>query len=215
MIKLTSKGLIAPDDDTVRSFQQQFLKDQCIILHGFIEDNLLQRIVKNLAKATFFENQHTGIENKIFATDQTISGVDMALHQVNILLNNPSLFTVVEKITGCKQIFGFSGRIYRNVPHAGHHLDWHDDTIDPFRLIAISINLGAEPFEGGVFQIKEKKSKIVLKNINCGKCGDAHIFNVADELEHRVTKTTGLYPRIAAAGWFLSQASPSTSFHTK
>jgi len=215
MLQLSSKELIVPDDGTARSLQQGFLKDQCIVLRNFVEENLMQRIIKNLNKATFFENQHTGIKNEVFATDQTVNGADLVLHQINILMNNPLLFRTIEKITGCKQILSFAGRIYRNMPGAGHHLNWHDDTIDASRLIAISINLGPEPFEGGVFEIREKKGKTLLKSVGCGKCGDAHVFNVSDKLEHRVTETTGRVPRIAAAGWFLSETSPLSLYHTK
>jgi hypothetical protein len=215
MLQITPKELIVPDDVAIRSLQQEFLKDQCIVLRGFLEEHLMQRIIKNLNKATFFENQHTGIKNEIFATDQTVNGADLVLHQINILMNNPLLFRTIEKITGCKKILSFAGRIYRNMPGTGHHLNWHDDTIDASRLIAISINLGAEPFEGGVFEIREKKGKTLLKSVGCGKCGDAHVFNVSDKLEHRVTETTGQVPRIAAAGWFLSQASSSSPYTTK
>jgi hypothetical protein len=203
MIKLTRKGLQGVDDALVTALKDEFEDRQCIVLPRLIEDELFQKIAVSAGAASFFENEHYSEENKLFAADLSIAGSNVALHQVNFLLNNPAVFRLMEDITGCGTVRGFTARIYRNLPGANHYLDWHDDTIDKHRLIGVSMNLGLEKFNGGVFQIRRKDSDEFLREVSCGDPGDTHIFKVSPHLQHRVTKTTGQHPRTAAAGWFM------------
>lgn len=202
MIKVTRKGLQGADEALVTALKHEFEEKQCIVLPRLFEDELFQKIAASAGVAPFFENEHHSEENKVFAADLSIAGNNVALHQVNFLLNAPAIFRLIEDITGCSTVKGFMARIYRNMPGAEHYLDWHDDTIDKHRLIGVSMNLGLEKFDGGVFQIRRKGSDDLLRQVSCGDPGDTHIFKVSPELQHRVTKTTGKYPRTAAAGWF-------------
>src|SRR3712207_7869456 len=62
--------------------------------------------------------------------------------------SDPALIESVADMTGIDDITSFSGRVYRIEPSTGQHLEWHDDRGDPARRIALSINLGTEPFTG-------------------------------------------------------------------
>lgn len=202
MITLTKKGLIECDSALIKKLRQEFTIKQCTVLPNLIETKLLEKVIQHVDKAPFYENHHTSFDNVIFASDLSVPTRDIALHELNFLLNNSQLFRLVEYITGCTEIRSFSGRIYRNMPDQNHHLDWHDDTADPSRLIGISINLGKEKFEGGLFRIRNKGSEFNLKVVSCTNPGDAHLFKVSPQLEHSVTKVTGTAPRTACAGWF-------------
>lgn len=202
MIKLTRKGLQGVDDALVTALKYEFEERQCIVLPRLLDDELFQKIAVSAGAATFFENEHYSEENTLFAADLSITGSNVALHQINFLLNNPTIFRLIEEITGCDTVKGFTARIYRNQPGANHYLDWHDDTVDKHRLIGVSMNLGLEKYAGGIFQIRRKGTDEFLRQVSCGDPGDTHIFKVSPELQHRVTKTTGRHPRTAAAGWF-------------
>jgi hypothetical protein len=204
MIQISKNRLIIPDTAQITKWQKKFDEQKCIVLPNFIEEKLLQKIIHDLDSSTFREKKHFGKANEVFASDLSIQNNNSALHIINFLLNNSSFFSLIEQITNSKPIRGFSGRIYRNMPNTEHCLDWHDDTQEENRLIAMSINLSKEKFEGGIFQIREKVSMKILKEVTCGNPGDTHIFQVSPCLEHRVTKTIGTSPRTAAAGWFLS-----------
>lgn len=202
MIKLTRKGLQGVDNAVLLALKQEFETCQCIVLPRLLEDDLFQKIAVSTGAASFFENEHYGEDNRVFASDLSIAGSSLALHQINFLLNNQTVFRLIEDITGCTGIMGFNARIYRNMPDENHYLDWHDDTIDKHRLIGVSMNLGLEKFDGGVFQIRRKGTDEFLRQVSCGEPGDTHIFKVSPDLQHRVTQTTGQHARTAAAGWF-------------
>lgn len=206
MITITKTGLTGCQDHIVDELRREFDEKKCTVLPRLLEDKLLDKILENLDTASFYENQHTASGNVIFASDLSVPTKSIVLHQLNFVFNNPKLFRLIEAITGCAEIRGFSGRIYRNMPGTDHFLDWHDDTSGPTRLIGLSINLSKERYEGGLFQIREKKTRENLKEVSCSNPGDAHIFKVSPHLEHCVTAVSGNFPRTAGAGWFTSDA---------
>jgi hypothetical protein len=206
MITLTKKGLIECDSSLIEKLREEFTAKQCTLLPNLIEKELLEKVIQHVNNAFFYENHHTAQNDVIFASDLSMPTKNIALHELNFLLNNQQLFRLVEYITGCSEIRSFGGRIYRNMPGKDHHLDWHDDTSTAGRLIGISINLGKEKFEGGLFRIREKGSTLNLKVISCTNPGDAHLFKVSPHLEHSVTRVTGSVPRTACAGWFTDNA---------
>jgi hypothetical protein len=205
MIEISQKGLIITDEAQVDALQREFAEKSCVILPRLLEAHLLEKLLLAVDKANFEQQKHIDHNEKIFGTDLSIQNRNLALHQVHFLLNNPQLFKLVEKITQCKPINGFAGRIYKNMPNTDHKLDWHDDTEDKSRIIAVSMNLSREKFEGGVFQIRVKGSDEYLREVPCGNTGDMHIFKVSPQLQHRVKATTGDFPRTAAAGWFTDE----------
>lgn len=209
MAQIGKRGFILNDDSLIAGWREEFAANQCLVLHNLIEKSLSEQIIERLRTAEFYSNKHFSSEQQEFASDLTIRENELAVHQIHLLLNNPKLFTLLRQITDCPQIKCFSGRIYRNLPNTNHHLEWHDDLEVKERLIGISINLSAEKYLGGFFQIRKKKSKEILGQIESQNAGDAHIFRISPELQHRVTPTNGLSTRTAAAGWFMSEPDAS------
>jgi hypothetical protein len=70
------------------------------------------------------------------------------------------------------------------------------------REIGMSVNLSADVYEGGVFEIRDAESERALASIANVGFGDAILFRVASTLEHRVTDVRGARPKTAFAGWF-------------
>jgi hypothetical protein len=71
-------------------------------------------------------------------------------------------------------------------------------------MVAMSINLSAKPYSGGVLEIRTRESgKVLHRTANTGP-GDAILFRVAPGLQHRVTAVEGEVPRTAYAGWFIA-----------
>jgi hypothetical protein len=85
-----------------------------------------------------------------------------------------------------------------------HRFNWHDDLPEnPTRRIGITINLSENPYEGGLFELRKKKTQQILTRHRHEKPGSALIFDVSDALEHRVWPVTSGGPRRIFAGWFL------------
>lgn len=211
MIQISQNGVSISDDEKIKDLRESFARNHCVVLPQLFEPSLLQRIIKQIDSAKFYPNKHLDYKQQEFATDLSIGQSELALHQINLLLNNRKLFHAIEAITGCGEIGSFGGRIYRNQPNTDNQLEWHDDMESKERLIGISINLSEKCYEGGAFQLREKQSKNILCEVGCRGMGDAHLFRISTELEHRVIKVSGDNPRTAAAGWFVSYPDIATT----
>jgi len=221
-----STGIQLPRAD-VAHLRAEFAARNCIVLSHLLAPNTQQQLLQQLAKAHFVAKTHHTAAAAEFAKDVTIVGDALALHHLHLLFNHPQLFAFVQAVTGCPTIGCVYGRIYRTLPNADHHLDWHDDTHDAdthdddtpdddtpnddteegsgTRLIGLSVNLSPEAYGGGHFQLRKKGSTALLADVTHACVGDAHLFRIGRDLEHCLTPVTGTVARTAAAGWFLDQ----------
>ena len=83
--------------------------------------------------------------------------VNATLARLLLLVNDERMLDVVRSITGCGPIGHFDGRVYRLEPSSDHYDSWHDDLGDG-RLVAMSINLGRQPYEGGALEIRDRRT---------------------------------------------------------
>jgi hypothetical protein len=81
---------------------------------------------------------------------------------------------------------------------------WHTD-LNGTKLVALTINLNTEPYEGGVLSIREAKSRRLLCDLTNFGLGDAILFRIDERLEHRVSNVVGTVAKTAFSGWFESK----------
>lgn len=183
----------SPDRDA-DPLRQAFDRCHCAKLAGFLDPVLRPAILGQIEHAQFEEYTHRGIGTDLTMTSNTCAGL------LHFLVNDATVYELVETISGIHPIRYFGGRVYRRI--AGRHSDsWHTDLIDG-RLIGMSVNLSAEPFDGGLFEIRDAETEQVLGSIANTGWGDAILFRLAPPLEHRVTPVSGARPKAAFAGWF-------------
>ncbi|HKX31389.1 MAG TPA: 2OG-Fe(II) oxygenase [Blastocatellia bacterium] len=209
MIQLTRTGVLA-DAEEITSLRERFARDHCVVLPQLLHRDLLGSLMRSLEAARFVEKMHYAEsapnQPREFAKDISLVTNSPAWHAWHLLMNTPGLFKVMEQITESPEIGSFTGRIYRTLPGSDHHLDWHSD-LNNNRLIGLSLNLSPEPYVGGVFQIRERVTQQVTAEVGSSRPGCAHLFRIAQSVEHRVTAVEDRHPRTAAAGWFVSTPS--------
>jgi Coenzyme PQQ synthesis protein D (PqqD)/2OG-Fe(II) oxygenase superfamily len=205
LAKLTRLGIACDATPReLRSASEHFEQHDYLRLPGFIEPGLLRVIQRCLRGAGFQPREYAEIGH-----DLTLLN-DPLLRVLHFLMNDPQLFRLIRRITGCRPIGCFTGRIYRMVARRGVELTWHDDALDDLKLVAISANLSDGRYRGGILQIREKSRHACEVVPNLG-FGDAIIFRVAEHLEHRVTSVEGKIPKTALTGWFRSRPRYTTS----
>ncbi len=204
MIHLTKSGMTfsgsAADLDQARA---EFTQQHWLRFPKFLDPELCEIIQSQLAGSDFHEVAAD------FYTEATPSH-SAAPFAMLMLLNNAPLFKIIETITGCAHIGCFRGRIYRHLPGTHHHIDWHSDW-NGTRLHALTVNLSAEAYQGGVLMIRGKTGHISTELTNTG-FGDAILFRVDPNLAHRVSDVEGTAPKTALAGWFMSEPDFRTMF---
>jgi 2OG-Fe(II) oxygenase superfamily len=199
-IRITRAGTEATlSEADVRAMRESFDSSHCIRLPGLIAADLLAVLLERITRARFEERVHDGIQSnrELWMTEPCLTGV------LHVLGNSRPLCELVETVSGRGPIRSFAGRVYRVVPGCGHHDAWHDDMVGD-RVVAMSVNLSAEPFEGGVLQIRERATRRIVHEIANTGPGDAIVFRLSSALEHRITEIRGRGAKTAFAGWFRS-----------
>lgn len=206
LMQITRTGAIVwSSGEELTALRNTFVAQHWLLLRNFLDTRLLELIKKKLEETEYcVVDRETGVE---------LRPIDCTAYlATELLLNSPKLFRAIEQITGCAQIACFSGRIYRRPASSTYFNRWHTDVTDEGRMIALSINLNAEPYEGGALQIRSAKTHEVLSEVHNRNYGDAIIFPVDEKFEHRVCEVESGAAKTALAGWFRSKPDPNSLF---
>jgi hypothetical protein len=186
----------------VERLREEFGRNDCAALRGFLAPEIGEAVKKQIL--------HIPFDLDRFYVDGVLVGLDEHSFQppypfLDFMMNGPAILRLVESISGCRGLEWFDGRIYRMVPSEGHFLEWHDDR-GSGGLVGMSLNLSPSPYEGGVFQIRDRAAARAPREAPIPRFGDAILFRIRADLEHRLTPLTGARPKFAYAGWFGSGA---------
>jgi hypothetical protein len=206
--QLTRTGFRSASPDNLESLRQACADAPCVRLSRFLEPWLRHRWGAALDAAPFKPRIHH--DSAYWGgtpppNDLALDAPDL-LGEMLFLMNDPALFRVVEQIAGCEPIGSFKGIVYRFVPGQGHSDRWHSD-MDGNRLVAISVNMGREPFAGGRLQIADASLARVLCDEANREQGDAFLFRISDDLKHHVSEVEAGPARTVFTGWFVRRPS--------
>lgn len=205
MIQITPHGVVA-DESQIEKLRAEFAQRNSAMLPGFLAPSLRQYLLKHVAQARFVPKSEGDGEGE-FGHTLFMPTSETAWYLFQLFVNQPALFRLVEQVTGCLPIGNFYGRIHRSLLGDQHRIDWHDDIHDDLqhnRLVGLNLSLSTDDFTGGQFQLREKGSALAL-SVGCLPVGDAFLFRLSPQIEHRLTPLEAGGSRIAAVGWFRAQ----------
>jgi hypothetical protein len=195
LIELNRYGLACQDD--LSGVKSEFSERHVVRLPQLLDSDLTCRISQYIERVSWTPYEHPGIGREL----KLDSGAAPAL--LNFVVNTREFLSAIELITQCSPVRIFSGRVYRMTPGTDDYDTWHTDAVDN-RLVGMSLNLGPHPYRGGVFQMRKSGGPEVLCELPNITPGDAILFRLSPQLEHRITPMEGETPKIAFAGWFSS-----------
>jgi hypothetical protein len=203
MIQLTRSGLRISSPEEVGGLADAFAARHAVTLPQFLEPALLEMVLRTVASARFTARVHHDLDPPTI----DLGLDDPAAHgRLLLLFNDTGLFRFIESVTGCASIGQFQGTVYRMVPGV-HHLDsWHDD-MEKTRLVAMTLNLSRDGYAGGVLQIRKTNSPAIVCEIANTGLGDAVVFRIGRNFEHRLTPVEPGPAKIAWTGWFRREPS--------
>ena len=206
ILQITKVGTnVSTSDDEFAALRRQYQEQHWLRLPNFADSSLLELVERKLSQSEYcVVDRETGVE---------LRPVDCTAYlATELLLNSPQLLRAIEQITGCQHLVCFSGRIYRRPPKSDFYNNWHTDVTDEGRLIALSLNLTPEQYEGGALEIRSAATKELICEVHNSGYGDAVIFPVDERFEHRVCPVEGTIAKTALAGWFRSIFDPGSLF---
>ena len=214
MIQLDENQAIVSSWPELQSQYQEFKDNHCVVIPDVLAPGLREKISLMISRASFQKQIHKTEKNEtIIGEELSLSSSEPIYVLLYFLLNSPGFLVAIRTITDYAQIQSVSGRIYKFDASEDCYDTWHPDLpypgedISERRLVGISINLSTEMYTGGHFLIRDSTSKEIYKDVYYQDWGTAHIFNIDEALEHRVTSVEGPGSRTVFAGWFFTSRS--------
>jgi len=194
MIRLTKTGFVADAEDVER-LRSEFEKNHLVQIRGLLDPQVVALVLSHIEHGHWREISEPG-----FASDYELE-LGPVLELLNFVCNAPNFLETIRKITGCKPLTWFEGRVFTLAPDVGHVGLWHNDNAEG-RVVAMTVNLSPRGYQGGLFQMRETKSHRMLVEIANTGLGDAIIFPVSGDFQHRVSEVQTGEAKTAFAGWF-------------
>ncbi len=188
--------------------RREFERASCVVLPKFLDSALLAVVQEQVACGLFSAVDQEGFGRDFPMRDNPTSQV------LNFLFNDPCLLSAIRTLTGCRAIRSFGGSVRRAIAGAGNSLSWHSDAFRG-RLVAITLNLGTEPYRGGFLQIRDQSSKRIIREVANTGSGDAVVFRISKSLEHRNSRILGKVAKTAFSGWFLETDAYGDAFEMR
>jgi hypothetical protein len=195
-IQIQRKGL-ALDPEQIGRLRAGFRDAHWVRLPHLLEPSILDSLQARLDNSRWKTMSHGEIGEEYITSDLLANSL------LHFAMNRPKFRAIIEEITGSKSLRWFRGRVYRTIAGAGHHDNWHDD-VDHSNEVGMTVNLSRDLFRGGLFMLREGDSKRVLAHVANTGPGDALIFRISPDLQHRISDLEGAEPKTAFAGWFRS-----------
>ncbi len=203
MIRITFKGANIAGEAEQAAYRRAFAQRHFVVFKHFVDRALLDRVPQLLSGADFFTREDTDRKGAAFARELTLKQHCPLVKMFHLLLNRGRILTAMETFADGRRIRSFLGRGFKMLASSGHFDSWHSDT-KRGRLLGLSINLSETPFTGGELQVRHRKSR-ELHQSQATEFGDALLFRIDPEFEHRGLPVTGTAPKCSFAGWFAEQ----------
>ncbi len=189
----------------IDQLRNQFRQNRFLLLPNCVEPSLWGRLF-DLSTKLEYQPQHLPTWERLVCSHPSITIPLM------MIFNRPSVLRWVEQVTGKAPLLGFEARLHRltnvrtdqtKARTGGQDIPWHDDG-PGIRQLAFSLSFTDAQVEGGRFQLRRKGSTSLLADFATPLAGDAILFDVAEELEHRITPISSQAARTTYAGWFMN-----------
>ena len=135
---------------------------------------------------------------------RTVEERDAAGAALRFALERPAFVRWLEAATGCETLRRLAGLVAEIGADTGQELGWHNDLHEGAldRRLAVTIHLSDEPYDGGVFEMRDEASGRLLVQEGALPPGSVMLFRIDNRLRHRVTPVTSGGPRRVFAGWY-------------
>lgn len=189
------KGTATPAE--LSRLRGRFARRHFIRLPGFVEPELIAFVQEKLKDARFKEFRKGSDVRQKPADPAT--GVFLWM-----LFSDRRLHEFVEVVTGEGPVGSVTGGVFRMIPGAPHRLDWHQDLkhAQGRRFAAMTVNLSPKPVRGGLLQLRLKPRRRPLGEVAYTRAGDAVLFRLRGDIEHRSTELGGTREKTIYSGWF-------------
>jgi hypothetical protein len=200
VLSLSPLQTVIRDDPTLRrTLSEEFARCHALAFSAALDMGFVEILRQVRMRATYVTQTLPGIGNRDIEGPPHTAG-----RTICAALEHPELTGWLGAVTGLAPLTHMIGKVAEFVPRSEAALDWHTDAAAEGwrRKLAITINLSDQPFDGGLFELRERATgKIVVSHSHRG-LGSMLVFRISERLDHRVQPITSGGPRRMFSGWF-------------
>jgi hypothetical protein len=209
MIQFTNSGVeLSATPARLAEAKAEFDRRKLLHLPGLLSPELAQRVRTGIERDGFEEppEVQAGSPDAVYrGVYQGKVGEDLRPGETSQVItartNDPKLLEFVATITGTPPLARCIGRVFRIAP-CPDDLVWHTDA-EGGRMADLIINLNAVPHEGGLFEMRDGRSREIINQVGKTAFGDGLLIRISPDLEHHYKAITGSIPKITFSGWFV------------
>jgi hypothetical protein len=118
-------------------------------------------------------------------------------------VNDPTFLRFVQDLAGTPPLARCVGRVFRLRATDEDHV-WHTDA-EGGRLADIVIDLSADRYEGGAFEMRDAATKRIFTVVEDMQYREGVLARISAAIEHHNRKVTSTTQRITYVGWFVPE----------
>lgn len=182
---------------SVEAASALFARDRALLSRPGVSDDLLTAIDALTARTGFVAQAVEGLGHR------HIEKPELAGTAIKLALNRPEFIHWVQAVTGCGPVGRIEAMVVETRPGGADQLDWHNDT-HAHIVLGVTIHLGAEPYAGGAFELRDVGADGVRFRHAGAQRGDVLLFDVDPAFDHRVMPVTAGAARRVFTGWLIA-----------
>ncbi|MDX2104422.1 MAG: 2OG-Fe(II) oxygenase [Alphaproteobacteria bacterium] len=174
----------------------QFSRCGALLVRSGVSDDLLEAVDVLGRRSVFVDQPVPDIGHR------RVDSRELAATAMKIAICRPDFLRWVEGVTGCGPVSRMAGWVAETRPGGLDQLGWHRDTGADY-AVAMTVHLGAEPYDGGAFELREADTGTMRFRHEHAQRGDVVLFTIDQALEHRVAPVISGGDRRVFTGWLL------------
>ncbi|MDB5678820.1 2OG-Fe(II) oxygenase [Sphingomonas bacterium] len=176
-----------------------FAGQRAIVCRDIFDAALFPRLLTAASTTQFRDDYVVELGTRAVEEPQRVGGT------INVLLQRPNLFRWLEAVTGRTGLAGAEGRLVQTRSGGGDALEWHNDLQQVRRALGVTISFTDTIYTGGLFEMRRVDDPASARCFDHARAGTALIFDLGNDIEHRVHPVASGGPRRVFTGWFMRE----------
>jgi hypothetical protein len=207
MIQFTLDGVKTTGSaEQMRAARETFEHDKLLRLPGLISPELAEAVRAGMERDGFQQPDEATMKHVYggwYGPVRQDLNPGPTIAMLDARVNDPAFLGFVQDIAGTPPLARCVGRIFRLRATDEDHV-WHTDA-EGGRLADIVIDLSADRYEGGRFEMRDAATKKIFTTVDDMQYCEGALARISADIEHHNKRVTSSTQRITYVGWFVPE----------
>ena len=207
MIQFTREGVkAAATADDLRAARERFERDKLLRLPELIAPDLADMVREGMERDGFQQPDEATMKSVYggwYGPVRQDLNPGPTIRLLDGRVNDPTFLRFVQDLAGTPPLARCVGRVFRLRATDEDHV-WHTDA-EGGRLADIVIDLSADRYEGGAFEMRDAATKRIFTVVEDMQYREGVLARISAAIEHHNRKVTSTTQRITYVGWFVPE----------